>query len=107
MPQLFSRRAFAFSATLGLSGLTLRSQGAEPFKRRGEARLRMSLAAYSFRDFFKDASHNRPKAPPADKQIDLFQFIDYCAEHDCQAAELTSYYFPKELSNDFLLKIKR
>ena len=75
--------------------------------RPGEPRLRLSLAAYSFRDFFKDASHTRERPAPADKQIDLFQFIDYCAEHHCHAAELTSYYFPKDATRDFLLKIKR
>ena len=107
MPQPISRRNFSISAAALLAGLALPTQAAEPFKRRGESRLRLSLAAYSFRDFFKDASHNRTKTPPADKQIDLFQFVDYCAEHGCQGAELTSYYFPKEISNDFLLKIKR
>ena len=111
MSQQISRRAFSLSAGLALTAFALPSSrsaaAAEPFKRAGKPRLRLSLAAYSFREFFKDASHNRPKAPPADKQIDLFQFIDYCADHNCHGAELTSYYFPKEISPEFLLKIKR
>lgn len=107
MPRPISRRNFSISAAAVLAGFALPTRAAEPFKRPGESRLRLSLAAYSFREFFRDASHNRTKAPPADKQIDLFQFVDYCAEHGCQGAELTSYYFPKEISNEFLLKVKR
>lgn len=107
MSQLISRRHFTLSAAFGLSSLALPSRAAAPFKRVGAPRLRLSLAAYSFRDFFKDASHQRSKAPAADKQMDLFQFIDFCAVHGCEGAELTSYYFPKDVSNDFLLKIKR
>ena len=107
MPQLISRRTFTVSAALAFAGYTLPTRAAEPFKRSGEPRLRLSLAAYSFREFFKEASHSRTKVPPAEKQINLFQFIDYCAEHGCQGAELTSYYFPKEISKEFLLKVKR
>jgi sugar phosphate isomerase/epimerase len=108
MSQPISRRHFALSTALALGAMTFpASRSAEPFHRPGKPRLRLSLAAYGFRDFFKDASHSRSKTPPADKQIDLFQFIDYCAEHNCDAAELTSYYFPKDPSRDFLLKLKR
>ncbi len=111
MSHPISRRSFSLSAGLALAALALPSSrtaaAAEPFKRAGKSRLRLSLAAYSFREFFKDASHNRPKAPPADKQIDLIQFIDYCAEHNCHGAELTSYYFPKDIAPEFLLQLKR
>jgi sugar phosphate isomerase/epimerase len=67
----------------------------------------LGLAAYSFRQYFKQASHSRENPPPVEKQIDLFQFIDYCAAHGCQGAELTSYYFPSEISTEFLLQLKR
>jgi sugar phosphate isomerase/epimerase len=33
--------------------------------------------------------------------------VDYCAEHRCVGAELTSYYFPKEVDEAFLLKLRR
>jgi sugar phosphate isomerase/epimerase len=107
MSQSLSRRHFVSLAGTTFAASLVSSMAVEPFQRPGKARLRLSLAAYSFRQFFKDASHSRDKAPPAAKQIDLFQFIDYCAEHGCQGAELTSYYFPKDATNDFLLKIKR
>ena len=79
----------------------------EPFKRPGPPRLRLSLAAYSFREYFRDASHDRERQVDAAKKIDLFQFIDFCAAQGCEGAELTSYYFPPNADNEFLLKIKR
>src|SRR4051812_36441075 len=79
--------------------LPSRSLGVEPFTRKGAARLELSLAAYSFRDYFK---HKDPA-----KRITLFDFIDFCAEHGCQGTELTSYYFPDPVETDFLLKLKR
>jgi sugar phosphate isomerase/epimerase len=108
MPHPISRRHFASALALGALSLHAPATHAvEPFQRPGQPRLRLSLAAYGFRQYFKDSSHNRDNAAPADKQIDLFQFIDYCAEHNCQAAELTSYYFPPDPTRDFLLKLKR
>jgi sugar phosphate isomerase/epimerase len=72
---------------------------AEPFQRRGAPRFALSIAAYSFRDFFKHQD--------AAKRITLFDFIDYCAEQGCQAAELTAYYFPERIDEDYLVKLKR
>src|SRR5437667_10369041 len=112
--QIFTRRDFlkmtlptGFALTsLGLIE-TERLFAAEPISRAGTPRLQLSLAAYSFRDYFKGASNKaNSNADPA-RSIDLFQFIDYCAEHGCQGTELTSYYFPPTLDHDFLIKIKR
>ena len=79
----------------------------DPIKRSGSARLLLSLAAYSFRDYFLDANHKRDKNIEPAKRIDMFQFIDYCADHGCQGAELTSYYFPANVNSDYLVKLKR
>src|SRR5438552_5683198 len=112
--QTFTRRDF-LKATLH-SGFTLTGLGlfealplsaAEPIKRAGGPRLLLSLAAYSFRDYFKDSNNKRNTNPDPAKRIDLFQFIDYCAEHGCQGAELTSYYFPPDINQDLLIKIKQ
>jgi sugar phosphate isomerase/epimerase len=98
-----NRRAF-----LRLAGLTAAvaptAFAIEPFKRTGAPRMRLALAGYSFRDFFKDGNR---KSAGEGKRIDLFQFIDYCAEHHCEGAELTSYYFPQETNAEFLLKLRR
>ena len=80
---------------------------AEPIKRAGSHRLLLSLAAYSFRDYFKDSNNNRNTNPDPAKRIDLFQFIDYCAEHGCQGTELTSYYFPQDVNHELLIKLKQ
>jgi len=107
--QPFTRREF-LQTTLQ-SGLALTSLGligtrplfaVEPIKRAGPPRLQLSLAAYSFRDYFNDPDNKR-----ANKRIDLFQFIDFCAEHGCQGTELTSYYFPPDINHELLIRIKQ
>ncbi len=84
----------------------LPARAMEPIVRAGGARMRLSLAAYSFRQFFKTGAPP-PAAATADRSIDLFQFIDYCAEQNCDATELTSYYFPADVDDDYLLRIRR
>src|SRR5688572_6573731 len=109
MPKTFSRRdfvTFAGAALATAGAFDLPSFAVEPFRRAGKPRLRLSLAAYSFRQYFKDTTDRDTKVP-AEKRIDLFQFIDFCAEHGCQGTELTSYYFPANFDAGFLLKIKR
>ena len=51
----------------------------------------------------------RKAAKPKDtaRQITLEDFVDYCADHGCDGAELTSYYFPEGFSADYLLKLRR
>ena len=39
--------------------------------------------------------------------MDMFKFVDYCAEHGCDGAELTSYYFPKDVTREYLLALRR
>jgi sugar phosphate isomerase/epimerase len=98
-------RAGAVAAAAASAGPLLpRAQGIEPIQRSGKPRLMLSLAAYSFRDFFKDSAQRKGGAPA--KQIDLFDFVNFCGEHDC-AAEVTAYYFPKAITNEFLLDLKR
>jgi len=106
-----NRRTFLKAFGFSLAGLGLSQTGPanaiEPFKRAGAPRLSLSLAAYSFRDFFKDGNNRRDAKADQSKQIDLFQFIDFCAEHGCQGAELTSYYFPPNTDHEFLIKLRR
>ena len=102
MPPI-SRRAFLELAALAAAAPLPSAFSVEPFQRTGAARLRLSLAAYSFRDYF---NAKRPLAE-GERQIDLKQFIDYCAEQQCDGAELTSYYFPAEPSADYLREIRR
>jgi len=100
----FSRRYF-----LQLTGLTALAastgRAIEPFNRAGVPRLNLSLAAYSFRDYYKDATHKQK--PDVEKKLDIKGFIDYCAEQGIEGAELTSYYFPKDVTREQLLEIRR
>jgi len=87
-------------ATAGLAGFAPPAAHAiEPFKRKGGLRMQRSLAAYSFRDSFK---HKDPA-----KRITLFDFIDYCADQGLEGAELTSYYFPEQFDDRYLLQLRR
>lgn len=101
---LVNRRRFlrtgAAAAAAWLAGSTAPGVRAlEPLRRPGRCRLKLSLAAYSFRDQF-----NHPD--PA-QRLTLPAFLDYCADHGCDAAELTSYYFPKQFDAAFLAELKR
>lgn len=105
-----ARRRFLSQCALGVGALAVASSGVEavdPPKRSGTPRLLLSLAAYSFRNYLKDTNHARDAQPEPGRTLDLFQFVDYCGEHQCAGAELTSYYFPTELEDDFLIRLRR
>ena len=104
MPSMtpFSRRRF-----LQLTASTLLvpplARAVEPFQRAGAPRLLLSLAAYSLRQFFQTEKGK----PVAGGTLDMMKFIDYCAEQGCAGAELTSYYFPIEPTDSYLLQVRR
>ncbi|MBI4657744.1 MAG: sugar phosphate isomerase/epimerase [Verrucomicrobia bacterium] len=79
----------------------------EAFKRSGPPRFLLSLAAYSFREYFIHGNRSSAAAKDPARQIDMFKFVDYCADHGCHGAEVTSYYFPEDLTTEYLLKLKR
>ncbi|MEW6304966.1 MAG: sugar phosphate isomerase/epimerase family protein [Verrucomicrobiota bacterium] len=107
----YSRRGFLrLSAGGALAGAGLLSSplapAIEPIQRKGPPRMALALAAYSFRESFKDNSTRKQAASASGKQIDMFDFVDYCADHAC-AAEVTSYFFPKDPSDEYLLRLRR
>lgn len=61
--------------------------------RRAHPKLALSLAAYSFRRELQD-------------DMSLEDFVDFCALHDLDATELTSYYF-KDTSPAYLAELRR
>jgi len=115
MKNLLRRREFLKTTgqtALTLAGLGVMSgsvvQAIEPINRPGAPRLRLSLAAYSFRQYFDSNSKKKAaKAKATSKQISIDDFVDYCADHGCDGAELTSYYFPEGFDTDYLLKLRR
>lgn len=67
----------------------------------GTPRLRLSLAAYSFRNDFVDRKDGTPAS------LDMFSFIDYCAVQDLAGAELTSYYFKPKADAAYFSQVRR
>jgi sugar phosphate isomerase/epimerase len=76
---------------------------AEPPARNGKSHMKLSLAAYSFNKFLP----NRGTAEQlAAAKMRLEDFIQFCADQNLDGTELTSYYFPKQFSPSYLIKIK-
>ena len=71
-----------------------------PVKRAGPSRLRIGLAAYSMRQYLQ--------AKPGTKgAMDLLGFVDWAATLDTDAVELTSYFFPEQVTKTYLNDLKR
>jgi sugar phosphate isomerase/epimerase len=100
-----SRRHFLQLSAAAASFAAVRPLRAiEPIKREGPARLALSMAAYSFRQYMPEAKKTAEQN--ADKKLDMKGFIDLCADNHCTGAELTSYYFPKDVTKEQLLDIR-
>jgi sugar phosphate isomerase/epimerase len=69
----------------------------EPWPRSKPSHLRLSLAAYSVRDLLSKKESG----------WDLFRFVEYCRDLGIQGAELTSYYFPSDITNEYLIDLKQ
>lgn len=79
----------------------------DPISRQGDPKLLLGLAAYSFKLKMKWMKGKPNHEAQEGADWDLFDFIDYCADHGCAGAELTSYFFPPEFDDAYLLKLKR
>ncbi|RPJ86231.1 MAG: sugar phosphate isomerase/epimerase [Acidobacteria bacterium] len=92
-----SRRELLSVAGLAVAGSGVAYGTAAPAQNKRERyrNSQLSLAAYSRRE---DLTSGR---------MDLFQFIDWCAEMDLAGTELTSYYFRKDFDKTYLHELKR
>ncbi len=106
-----TRREFLRQNLLGI-GVIAASQmlmarspliSAEPPLRNGKSHLKLSLAAYSFHRLLRrrDTPEQLSAAP-----FSLEKFIDFCAEQDLDGTELTAYYFPQQITNEYLMSLK-
>jgi sugar phosphate isomerase/epimerase len=95
-----SRRGFLAGAATGIAAVCTKPLSAiEPIQRTGKRIEKLSLAAYSMRQYLT--------AKPGTKDaIDLFGFVDYCASLGIEGTELTSYYFPEKVTADYLNELK-
>jgi sugar phosphate isomerase/epimerase len=102
---MISRRSFITSSlsAFGVSALP----AIEPIRRAGRSRMQLGVAAYSFRDRFQWSQGKEQQAKAAKKPWSMFDFIDWCADNNVPGAEVTSYFFPPDPDEAFLLAVKR
>jgi len=100
-----NRRSFFRDATMvtagavgGLAGgfFPLRSPAIEPIRRSGTAKFKFSLSAYSYRSLL---SGDAPK-------LTFEEFFADCAKMGLEGTEPTSYYFPKNVTPEYLRRLK-
>ena len=68
----------------------------EPVHRNGTAKFKFSLAAYSYRSLLQGKNAS----------LTLSDFIRDCADMQLEGTELTSYYFPDPVTEDYLRQLK-
>jgi sugar phosphate isomerase/epimerase len=96
-----TRRGFlaktALAAAAGPLVLARPAAAVGPIGRTRPSHFKLSLAAYSFRDFLSGPN----------KSMDLFDFVNLAADLGLDAVEPTSYYFPEDVSADYLHRLKQ
>ena len=110
-PGASTRRQFLGHSLLGLSAMASAARllgptsvtAADPILRNGQSHMKLSLAAYSFSRLLP--TRGTPEQIAAAK-FSLEKFIDFCAEQNLDGTELTAYYFPKEITNEYLMSLK-
>lgn len=75
----------------------------EPIPRNGTPKFKFSLAAYSYRNLLPSNRGKQTKDPP----LTLADFIADCAKFGLEGTELTSYYFPQNVTHDYLYTLSR
>jgi sugar phosphate isomerase/epimerase len=102
-----SRRSFLQAGVFGLgtaavwNALPATSAASVP-KRPSGSHMKLSLAAYSFNRMLP-----RDGKKTANTTMTLEDFIDYCAELNLDGTELTGYYFPAQVTNEYLMSLKQ
>ena len=95
------RRKFIKGTVVGAMGIASATNtglfAAEPISRHSGHKFKYSLAAYSYRQLLGGDL----------KSLSLHEFIDDCASMGLEGTELTSYYFPKEVTPEYLNSLKQ
>jgi sugar phosphate isomerase/epimerase len=93
-----TRRQFIVgAAAAGLPVLSGPARAMDPIRRKGEPRMKLSLAGYSFRDYLSGSK----------KSMSYEDFIDLAAGYPLDAIEPTSYYFPEPVTAEYLQRFRR
>ena len=86
------------TAAAGITGFAGRTARAiPPIGRTRPSHLKLSIAAYSYRDLLT-------AKPP---RMDMFDFANLAADMGLDAIEPTSYYFPHDVTTDYLHRLKQ
>jgi sugar phosphate isomerase/epimerase len=96
-----TRRQFLQIAGVAAAGVVASSQTGstiEPIQRPGQSHIRLSIAAYSYRQYLDLKAKPKPS-------MTLDDFIDTAAGMGLDAVELTQYYFP-QTTPDYLAHLK-
>jgi sugar phosphate isomerase/epimerase len=93
----------AATSTAALSPAAAFAHTADPPVRPGGSLLKLSLAGYSFNKLF--ARRGTPEQI-AKSEMTLEKFMEYCASQGLGATELTGYYFPKDVTTEYLLGLR-
>lgn len=94
------RRRFLTSLAAAAAGLALPTRATmaiAPFDRKRPGRLKLSLAAYSYRQYLAGEQ----------KSMDLFDFVSLAADLEVDAVELTSYYFSDNAERDYFHRLRQ
>jgi sugar phosphate isomerase/epimerase len=95
-----SRRAFLSRAALAAAAplsLARAARAIDPIGRTRPSHLKLSIAAYSYRDRLQGPS----------RSMDLFDFVNLAADLGLDAVEPTSYYFPPEVDAAYCHRLKQ
>ncbi len=96
-----TRRGFlaraALAATAGPLALARPARAIDPIGRTRPSHMKLSLAAYSFRQYL---DFKNPK-------MDMFGFVDFAADQALDAVEPTSYWFPEGYDAAYFHKLQQ
>jgi sugar phosphate isomerase/epimerase len=92
-----SRRDFLGTGAACLAQIGSFARAAEPIGRTRPSHFKLSLAAYSFRKYLTGQ----------DKSMDLFDFASLAADLRLDAIEPTAYYFPDDVNDDYLHRLRQ
>lgn len=97
--------AYSIAGGVG-AGAALPGPLQDPIQTAASPLFNLALAAYSFKSYFGFFKGKAVDPEGGGRPINMFEFIDYCAEQRC-GAELTSYFFPPDADEAYFQKIKR
>ncbi len=94
---ILKRGVATAAAGLGTLACQPSTRAIPPIGRTRPSHLKLSIAAYSYRDYLTSK-------PP---QMNLFDYVNLAADMGLDAVEPTSYYFPHDVTTDYLHRLKQ